>query len=464
MQNQTDRKAIQIDKQVLNIKDSDKAQGRGGFVNNQFFQISQTYQNQFSTNNRNFGGKKYLNQSQQTIAGPSSQLRLLTGPNSEKESDSSNRNPLTNKPNPPFTHGQPARFGNRGKDSVQAFHGSTSAQKEDNIGSQNDSHGADHFEKDTDPEYEFFDENPDEVFQKHDVHLLQTDDPEKAKFRNEAINVNFVFKTNLRFFVRCNNCNKSFESRNQLFKHLDLTSFDCSDSFSSFENSFFASQKTQLDKNLVFTTVKIFKTSVSSKFSIITSKMVFTLFHEQNYVFREFQYAICELRVGDQAHEICINNGNPVNLINRKFLFKIEPEAKFARMASLLPIKKIGGKIVESNEMIHIKFIFENYTLLSFYKKNSIKACFETELHVIDELSINLVFENDVLVFQEIFFNMIIQKFRIGFCKEIIISFSVKTKTANPVHKNIKNKTNAVVSFKFIIIISVIYFFFLFTH
>ena len=64
MQNQIDQKIMQIDKQVLNIRNSNKTQKREGFVNNQFFQILQIYQNQFSTNNRNFDGKKYLNQSQ----------------------------------------------------------------------------------------------------------------------------------------------------------------------------------------------------------------------------------------------------------------------------------------------------------------------------------------------------------------------------------------------------------------
>ena len=81
---------MQVDKQALNIKNSDKTRKCEGFVNNQFFQISQVYQNQFSINNRDFGGKKYLNQSQQIIAKSSSQFQLLTGLNSEKESDSNN--------------------------------------------------------------------------------------------------------------------------------------------------------------------------------------------------------------------------------------------------------------------------------------------------------------------------------------------------------------------------------------
>ena len=111
------------------------------------------------------------------------------------------------------------------------------------------------------------------------MYFLQINDPEKTKFKNEAIDVNFVFKANLRFFVQCNNCNKSFEFKNQLFKPLDLTLFDCFDLFFFFENSFFVLQKIQFNKNLVFTTIKIFKISVSSKFSIIISKMVFILFH-----------------------------------------------------------------------------------------------------------------------------------------------------------------------------------------
>ena len=61
-------------------------------------------------------------------------------------------------------------------------------------------------------------------------------------------------------------------------------------------------------------------------------------------------------------------------------------------MTSPLPIKNINDKIVESSEMIHIKFIFENYTLFSFYEKNQIRVCFETKLHIIDEISVNLIF------------------------------------------------------------------------
>ena len=68
-------------------------------------------------------------------------------------------------------------------------------KKKNNLGSQNDSHGADHFEKNTDSEYEFFGENSDEVFQKHDVHFLQINDFEKTEFKNDAIDVNFIFKT-----------------------------------------------------------------------------------------------------------------------------------------------------------------------------------------------------------------------------------------------------------------------------
>ena len=126
---------------------------------------------------------------------------------------------------------------------------------------------------------------------------------------------------------------------------------------------------------------------------------MFSLFHEQNYVFRGFQYAICELKIGNQIHEICINNGNSVSLINWKFLINIEFKIKFIHITSSLPIRNINDKIVESNEIICIKFIFKNYILLSFHEKNQIKACFETKLHIINELSINLILENDGLMF-----------------------------------------------------------------
>ena len=321
---------------------------------------------------------------------------------------------MANKSNSSFIRSQSARFGNRGKNSVQAFHDSTSVQKKDNQGTQNDSQ-IDEYEENTDPEYEFFDENLDETSQKsHDLHFMHVNDSDDAEIKNEVLNVNFVFKTNLKSFVQCDNCSKNFELKNALFKHLNLMSFDClNSSFSFFFHFIFfsvsslVSQKTFVSFNF---SRSLFEVPVFFKFFIIVFKIMFSLFHEQDYVFRGFQYAICELKVGNQTHEICINSGNPVSLINRKFLISIEPKVKLTHMASPLSIRNIGDKIVESSEMVRIKFIFKNYILLPFHEKNQIKACFKTKLHIINEFSINLVFGNDVLMPQKIFFNMITQK------------------------------------------------------
>ena len=378
-----------------------------------FFQISQAYQNQFT--NRFFSGKKYLNQSQHIIIkSPSQFLQLLIGLISIKKSDFNNRNSLANKPNSSFTQSQPARFENRGKNLIQVFHDSTSIQKKNNQETQNNSQ-IQKYEENTNPKYEFLDENPDEISQKsHDSHFIHADDPNDAEAKNEVLNVNFIFKTNLKSFVQCNNCSKKFESKNALFKHLNLTSFDCFNSFFLFLFYFIffsvsssVSQEIFIFFNFVCSLLEV---SASFKLFIIIFKIMFSLFHEQNYAFRGFQYATCELKIGDQTHEICIDSGNPVSLINRKFLISIKPKAKLTHMTSPLPIRNISDKIVESNEMIHIKFIFESYTLFSFHKKNQIKACFETKLHIINEFSINLIFGNDVLMPQKISFNKITQK------------------------------------------------------
>ena len=189
---------------------------------------------------------------------------------------------MANKSNSPFIQSQSARFENRGKNFVQVFHDSTSVQKKDNQEIQNDSQ-IQKYEKNTNPKYEFLDENFDEVLQKfHDSHFIHVNDFDDVEIKNEILNINFIFKTNLKFFVQCDNCSKKFESKNALFRHLDLTSFDCFDSlFLFFFHFIFYSVSLSVSQEIfVFFNFarSLFEASVFFKFFIIIFKIMFSLY------------------------------------------------------------------------------------------------------------------------------------------------------------------------------------------
>ena len=96
------------------------------------------------------------------------------------------------------------------------------------------------------------------------------------------------------------------------------------------------------ESNFFSTHFFIFTASFSS--SIVIFKIMFKSFHDINYVFRDFCYAICKiLTEKNKNSEICINSDNPVSLMNKKYLVSAFFHFKINKMDSPLFIKNIGG-------------------------------------------------------------------------------------------------------------------------
>ena len=271
----------------------------------------------------------------------------------------------------------------------------------------------------------------------------------------------------LKAFVKCNNCKKKFNLKNKLFRdHLHFHSFECFAEFphySSFFVFFFILfhlyHFSSVNKTVTFDSE--FSSNESSFFSahffiftvlflpsIMIFKIMFKLFHDTDYVFRDFCYAICKILVEKNKNfEICINNGNPVSLMNKKYLISAFSHFKISRMGSSLPIKNIDERIIHIDEITKIKFRFFDQRIIS--KQNKIKefviACFEVKLHILKNLSVNIVFDNDILVLQKVSINFVLNRLKIGTCKGIKMPLSVKTRNNSPIQRNIRNKTDVVV-------------------
>ena len=175
---------------------------------------------------------------------------------------------------------------------------------------------------------------------------------------------------------------------------------------------------------------------------------MFKSFHDTNYVFRDFRYAICKiLAEKNKNSEICINNGNPVSLMNKKYLISAFSYFKISKMGFSLFIKNINERITHIDEITKIKICFFDQRIIS--KQNKIKkfpiTCFEMKLHILKNLSTNIVFDNNILIPQKILINFAFNRLKIGTCKDIKMPFSIKSKNNSPIQRNIRNKTDVVV-------------------
>ena len=284
-----------------------------------------------------------------------------------------------------------------------------------------------------------------------------------------------MFKT----FVKCNSCNKKFNSKNKLFRnHLHFHSFKCPAEpphYSPPSVSFFILlhlyHSSPVNKAVTFdfefssnefnffsVHFSVFIASFPS--SIVIFKIMFKSFHDINYVFCDFCYAICKiLAEKNKSFEICINNGNPINLMNKKYLISAFSHFKISRMGFSLPIKNIDGRITHIDEIATIKLCFLGQRIVN--KQNKIKKfiiiCFEMKLHILKNLSVNIVFDNDILVLQEVSINFVLNRLKIGACKGIEMPLSMKTRNNSPIQRNIRNKIDVVVLPDFKLKLPVIY-------
>ena len=113
---------------------------------------------------------------------------------------------------------------------------------------------------------------------------------------------------------------------------------------------------------------------------------MFESFHNTDYVFRDFRYAICKiLAEKNKSSEICINNGNPVSLIDKKYLVLAFSQFKISKMDFSLPIKNIDEQIIHIDEIAKIKFCFFDQRIINKQKKikKFIIICFKMEFHIV---------------------------------------------------------------------------------
>ncbi len=144
----------------------------------------------------------------------------------------------------------------------------------------------------------------------------------------------------------CARCNLTLASRNKLFRHLE----QC-------RSTSLIESPTPHDTH---------NASVVDEPRVVTSKI--TPNHTNGgpgYAFRGWQYAVVEAQLGDHPDklDICVDSGNPVSMVGRGSLGRLLPNHPLQKMASAVPVRGIGGKVVKSDEFITMKLTFSGAVL-----------------------------------------------------------------------------------------------------
>lgn len=111
------------------------------------------------------------------------------------------------------------------------------------------------------------------------------------------------------------------------------------------------------------------------------------------YAFRGRKYA--QIRVSldsprNEASWVCLDTGCGMSLVDRKFLFKNAPTVEVSKMESPIKVRGMGSKTYDASEFAVVDF----YILT----EAGTFAHFQREIHIVDDLSANLLLGTDIAV------------------------------------------------------------------
>ena len=231
----------------------------------------------------------------------------------------------------------------------------------------------------------------------------------------------------------CSRCEATFPSRNKLFRHLRGK---CQKPESTTGNDV---PKINLKKpNTPIAPNEGVDTIIQSTAELSHSD-------RPGYNFRSWKYATMKVRYLPDSHaeesEVSPDSGCGVTLGDRAYLRKQLPGLEIKKLASPIPVRGVGSKIVNSDE----------YAIVTIYVKGTIggeakTACLTMEVHIVDDLKANLLIGNDTMVPQGMCVDLDTRTCKFGKCQALETPIDVITKSRPNLRRTIRNKANVTIA------------------
>ena len=120
--------------------------------------------------------------------------------------------------------------------------------------------------------------------------------------------------------------------------------------------------------------------------------------------FRRWKYATCGVSWSQATNapktDVCLNSGCPVTLIDRTYLLRQCPNTELKRLATPIPVRGMGNKIIKTSD----------YIIIPIYIKGTVdgktaKYKMNVEAHVVEDLQANALIANNTMKPQRIIIN-----------------------------------------------------------
>ena len=249
-------------------------------------------------------------------------------------------------------------------------------------------------------------------------------------------------------------CNIIYSSRNLLFKHLCDQCWIKTTSKDVIKQS---QLKSCLTNYIIVLFIKSFKTTIT--FIVVSDQFKKLI----DYVFRNWRYAIIKFWLKfnsfmsenskkSEVENCYLNFDYLITLNDRNFMQRHLNEIMMMhKFVSSLSIKKIDEKMLRTFKYVTI------YICLNVidFEQQSIIAKLIAEIHLIDNLTTNLLLIIDVLIFQKMILNFKNRLIRINICNVIALIDMITRK--NDIKKIVRVKKTFIILFNQTINVFIIY-------
>ena len=149
---------------------------------------------------------------------------------------------------------------------------------------------------------------------------------------------------------------------------------------------------------------------------------------------------------------MCLDNKCSLIFINKNYFHKIFPFTEIKKMFSFIPIRGVANRIIKTNKYAVIKLYVNKIV-----NKKPAKVSFFMEIHLINELKLNLLIRNDIFKPQKIIIDYDRETVTFGCCKDVITFVDVRTKNSFNAKRTIKTKSFVIIPPFTILKIPIIY-------
>jgi hypothetical protein len=171
-----------------------------------------------------------------------------------------------------------------------------------------------------------------------------------------------------------------------------------------------------------------------------------------DFEFRDWTYVkiMISFLIKDNEALICLDTDCSVTLTNRDFIKTHEAHYIIRRMSILLNVREL-----KTNKHEISKYIIAIIYFSEFFSKDEkfMREMIRREVHLMNNLKINMFIENDILDSEEIFINDVNSKIIIASCQEMIISIEIRILTKNIINKILHARFTTMISFHFMTLI-----------